>query len=433
MTFYVAIVIIVELLMLSMTIHVLRYKQFNKDQKGWFVATFISIMFCTLSEYFVHNDYYFPSLKVLLTILTIIQFSLAPVLGMLFAGALGLKNQGRIAFIYFAINLAMEISLAPFGLIFSFTDTGYVRGDLFFLYEVFYAISLVYLLVSLFFVGRHFKHRDAVTIVMVLVVLVGGIIPMTFFKLNVAYLAIGIAACLAYIFYNDLVQEDTKEELINNQAKLSAMQEYIISGLASLIESRDTETGEHVSRTSKYVRIIAENAKNSGVYVNLIDDHFIDLLYTLAPMHDVGKIVVSDQILKQPRKLTQEEYEEMKRHAKEGGKVVKKILDGIASEEYLNFASDIATFHHERWDGSGYPYGLKENEIPLAARIMAIADVFDALISKRCYKEAIPMEEAFKIIENESGTHFDPKLVKVFLDNKDQIITVYKNMPNKDY
>ena len=430
MSFYVAIVIIVELLMISMTIHVLFYKQFNRSQKGWFIATFASIMLCTISEYVVHNDYYFPSLKIFLTILTIIQFSLAPVLAMLFAGALGLKNQGRIATIYFGINLILEIVLAPFGLIFSFTDTGYVRGNLFFLYEVFYAISLVYLIVALFFVGRHFKHRDATTIVMILVVLVGGIIPMTFFKLNVAYLAIAIAASLSYIFYNDLVQQDTKEELIKNQTKMSAMQEHIISGLASLIESRDTETGEHVSRTSKYVRIIAENARDSGVYVNLIDDHFIDLLYTLAPMHDVGKIVVSDQILKQPRKLTPEEYEEMKRHAKEGGKVVKKILTGIASEEYLNFASDIATFHHERWDGSGYPYGLKENEIPLAARIMAIADVFDALISKRCYKEAIPLEEAFAIIEAESGTHFDPKLVEIFLTNKDKIIAVYNNVPN---
>ena len=428
MTFYVAIVIIAELLMLSMTIHVLRYKQFNTYQKGWFLATFISIMFCMLSEYFVHNDYYFPSLKILLTIITIVQFSLAPVLGMLFAGALGLKNQGRIAAIYFGINLIMEISLAPFGLIFSFTDTGYVRGNLFILYEIFYAVSLVYLLISLFFVGHHFRHRDSATIVMVLVVLVGGIVPMTFFKLNVAYLAISIAASLAYIFYNDLVQQDTKEELINNQKKMSQMQEHIISGLASLIESRDTETGEHVLRTSKYVRIIAEEAKNKGIYDNFIDDHFINLLYTLAPMHDVGKIVVSDQILKQPRKLTKEEYEEMKRHAKEGGTVVKKILNGIASEEYLNFASDIATFHHERWDGSGYPYGLKENEIPLSARIMAIADVFDALISKRCYKEAIPMEEAFAIIKEKSGTHFDPKLVDVFLANKDKIIAVYNNM-----
>ena len=321
MSFYVAIVIIVELLMISMTTHVLFYKQFNRSQKGWFIATFASIMLCTISEYVVHNDYYFPSLKVFMTILTVIQFSLAPVLAMLFAGALGLKNQGKIAAIYFGVNLIMEIALSPFGLIFSFTDTGYVRGNLFFLYEVFYAISLVYLIVALFFVGRHFKHRDATTIVMIFVVLVGGIIPMTFFKLNVAYLAIAIAASLSYIFYNDLVQQDTKEELIKNQTKMSAMQEHIISGLASLIESRDTETGEHVSRTSKYVRIIAENAKNSGVYVNLITDHFIDLLYTLAPMHDVGKIVVSDQILKQPRKLTPEEYEEMKKHAKEGGKV----------------------------------------------------------------------------------------------------------------
>ncbi len=424
MSFYVAIVIIVELLMISMTIHVLFYKQFNRSQKGWFITTFASIAFCTISEYLVHNDYYFSSLKVFMTILTVIQFSLAPVLAMLFAGALGLKNQSKIAAIYFGINLVAEIALAPFGLIFSFTDTSYVRGNLFFLYEIFYAISLFYLIAALFFVGRHFKHRDATTIVMIFVVLVGGIIPMTFFKLNVAYLAIAVAASLSYIFYNDLVQQDTKEELIKNQTKMSAMQEHIISGLASLIESRDTETGEHVSRTSKYVRIIAENAKNSGVYANLITDHFIDLLYTLAPMHDVGKIVVSDQILKQPRKLTPEEYEEMKKHAKEGGKVVKKILKGIATEEYLDFASDIATFHHERWDGSGYPYGLKGNEIPLSARIMAIADVFDALISKRCYKEAIPMEKAFAIIESESGTHFDPKLVDVFLVNKDKIIAV---------
>ena len=133
-------------------------------------------------------------------------------------------------------------------------------------------------------------------------------------------------------------------------------------------------------------------------------------------------IIVSDQILKQPRRLTNEEFEIMKHHARDGGAVVKRILDGITDEEYIHFAADIATYHHERWDGTGYPLGLKEEAIPLSARIMAIADVYDALISKRCYKDAVSPEEAFEIIKSESGTHFDPKLVEVFLEHKDRFI-----------
>ena len=198
------------------------------------------------------------------------------------------------------------------------------------------------------------------------------------------------------------------------------MQEHIISGLASLIESRDTETGEHVMRTSNIVKTIAEDSLATGLYVQYIDEHFISLIYTLAPMHDVGKIVVSDQILRKPGKLTKEEYEEMKRHASEGGNVVRKILSGITDEEYLSFASDIATYHHEWWNGSGYPKGLKEEEIPLCARIMAIADVFDALVSKRCYKEPIPFDDAIELMKKESGTHFDPRLLEVFIRNKEK-------------
>ena len=176
----------------------------------------------------------------------------------------------------------------------------------------------------------------------------------------------------------------------------------------------------HVNRTSRYVKILAEEAKKAGVYANQITDNFLLLIYTLAPMHDVGKIVVSDQILKQPRRLTSEEFEVMKKHARDGGTVVKKILDGITDEEYISFAADIATYHHERWDGTGYPLGLRGEAIPLSARIMAIADVFDALISKRCYKDAISVDDAFAVIESESGTHFDPRLVDVFLQNKEK-------------
>ena len=213
-----------------------------------------------------------------------------------------------------------------------------------------------------------------------------------------------------------------KSVLIANQTKVSNMQSHIISGLSNLIENRDTETGEHVARTGKYVKTLAENAEKDGVYTDIIDEHFISLLYSLAPLHDVGKIVVSDQILKKPGKLTPEEFEEMKKHASAGGKVVRQILSGITDDEFIDFASDIATYHHEKWDGSGYPEHLSGDKIPLSARIMAIADVYDALTSERCYKKAMSPEKAFTIIQEESGTHFDPKLVEVFLKHKEEFI-----------
>jgi response regulator RpfG family c-di-GMP phosphodiesterase len=198
------------------------------------------------------------------------------------------------------------------------------------------------------------------------------------------------------------------------------MQKQMISGLANLIESRDLETGEHVARTSEYVKKLAFFARQDGVYVDELSDHFITLIGRVAAMHDIGKIVVSDQILKKPGRLTAEEFEEMKKHATAGGTVVREVLSGITDAEYLTMASDIATYHHEWWNGKGYPAGLKGEEIPLSARIMAIADVYDALVSERCYKQAMPREQAYEIIQQESGTHFDPKLAKAFLNHKEE-------------
>ena len=358
-----------------------------------------------------------------LTILTVIQFSIAPLLGVLFTGALGLHRQAKYASIFFSLNFLVELVLAPFGLVFYFNDEGYSRGDFFFIYIIFYFISLVYLVISMIVVGRRFNHRDFWTIGMILVILVAGIIPMTFFHINITYTAIGISASICYIYYNDLVQQDTKAELIKNQKKITEMQEKMISGLANLIENRDLDTGEHILRTSNYVRLIAVNSKKDGYYSDELTDHFVTLLCTLAPMHDIGKIIIPDNILKKPGRLTTEEFEIMKKHASAGATVVRDVLNGITDEEYLKFAQDIATYHHERWDGTGYPQGLKGEEIPLASRIMAIADVFDALISERCYKEPYSYEDAFAIIERESGTHFDPNLVKVFLDHRDEFIS----------
>ena len=431
MEFYTAATILIVLLMIAMSIHVFHYSGFNKKEKGWFVATFTAIAFCALAEFALHCGYYDQAFTVPLTILTVLQFSVAPCFAMLFAGALGFKYQGRIVTIVFTVCLTVGIICAPLKGIFYFDETGYHRGPAFLIYEISYFLSLAYIVVFLILVGRRFKQRDLATIIMVLVVLAAGIIPMSIYQLHVAYVAVGMVSCLCYVYYNDLIQTETKEKLIANQKKVSDMQIQIIARLANLIESRDTETGQHVARTSAYVKTLAEDCLHDGVYTETINEQYINSLYELAPIHDVGKILVSDRILRKPGKLTPEEYEEIKKHASMGGQVARQVLNDIADEEYVRFACDIATYHHEKWNGTGYPEGLKGEEIPLSARIMAIADVFDALISKRCYKEPMPIDKAFKEIESESGTHFDPKLVEVFLNHKDKYIEISKTITDE--
>ena len=432
--YYTAATILLVVLMATMIIHVLNYSGFNKEQKGWFFVTFVAITFCALAEYALHCGYYNKAFKIPLTILTVLQFSTAPCLAMLFAGALGLKHQKVIAISYFGLCLTIGIVCAPFGWIFHFDDIGYHRGGAFIIYEITYFASLAYIVGMLIIVGRKFSRRDLGTIAMFLVVLAAGIVPMSIpsLQLHVAYLAVGIASVVAYVYYNDLVQQDTKAALVTNQKKISNMQVQIIARLANLIESRDTETGGHVLRTSKYCKILARDCLKEGIYTDTINEKFINDIYALAPIHDVGKVLVSDKILRKPGKLTPEEFEEMKKHAALGGDVAKRILDGIADEEYLNFAYDIATYHHEKWSGGGYPKGIKGEEIPLSARIMAIADVFDALVSKRCYKEPMPVDKAFEVIASESGTHFDPKLVEVFLKNKETYIEINEKLGDKE-
>lgn len=424
MTFYSCLIMLTVLIMLAMTLHVINYSGFTKKQKLWYILTFVSIIICSSAEYAVHGIAYSPKYSIPLTVVTVIQFSLAPLLGVLFTAALGLKNQGKVAVAVFTLNLLTEVISAPFGWVFRFDEKGYSRGEFFIIYEAMYFISLVYLIVSMIIVGKKFRHRDKTTIGMILIILVAGIIPMTVSKINVTYIAIAISASLCYIYYNDLVQQDIQAELVAKQNTISDMQEHIISGLANLIENRDMETGGHITRTSMYVKMLAEFARSDDVYTDRLTDDYISLIVSLAPLHDIGKIVVSDSILKKPGRLDADEFELMKAHAKLGGAVVREVLNGITDEEYLSFASDIATYHHERWDGSGYPKGLAGEDIPLSARIMAIADVFDALISERCYKKAIPAGEAFEIIAEESGNHFDPKLVSVFLAHKESFARI---------
>lgn len=213
-----------------------------------------------------------------------------------------------------------------------------------------------------------------------------------------------------------------ENEVAEKAKKISKIQERFIVSFANMIELRDDITGQHVKRTSRYVRIIANALKQRNIYPGIITDEFVDAICKAAPLHDIGKIAISDSILRKPGKLTDEEFEIIKTHPKVGGDMLKEALKIDEADEYLSYAYEMAMYHHEKWNGTGYPEGLKGNEIPLSARIMAIADVFDALTSKRSYKDKISDDRAFQIIEQSSGSHFDPILVNVFVDIKEEIL-----------
>jgi len=196
--------------------------------------------------------------------------------------------------------------------------------------------------------------------------------------------------------------------------KLFGLQNVIASTVADLVEFRDNSTGWHVSRTPRYLQALVEQLREEGVYLEELLSWNMEVILPSAQLHDVGKISISDTILKKPGKLTPEEFEIMKTHAQRGVEAIDRMKRFGIFADFLGHAKTIAGTHHEKWDGSGYPRGLMGNNIPLEGRIMAIADVYEALISVRPYKEAFPAEEAARIIIEGSGTHFDPAIVAVF-------------------
>ncbi|MCR5251989.1 MAG: HD-GYP domain-containing protein [Lachnospiraceae bacterium] len=211
------------------------------------------------------------------------------------------------------------------------------------------------------------------------------------------------------------------------------MQDGLINTMADLVENRDSDTGSHVQKTSAYVKIIVEGLKMKGYYSETITHKFISDVVRSAPLHDIGKINIPDDVLNKPGRLNQEEYEIMKTHTVAGKKIMEKAIETVGGENYLMEARNMAAYHHERWDGTGYPEKLRDEEIPLSARIMAVADVFDALTSRRVYKPAFPLEKAVRIIEEGSGKQFDPKCVEVFLEAMPLVRDVLKKYNGDEY
>ncbi|MBQ8970359.1 MAG: HD domain-containing protein [Lachnospiraceae bacterium] len=214
------------------------------------------------------------------------------------------------------------------------------------------------------------------------------------------------------------------DEVKEKGEELAHIQNGLIYVLADLVESRDKNTGDHVRKTAAYVRMLLKRMKEEGVYADQLTDEFIEDVGNSAPLHDVGKIKVSDTILNKPGKLTDEEFATMKSHTTAGSEIIDSAIALVSDSGYLKEAKNLATYHHEKWDGSGYPTGLSGEDIPLSARVMAIADVFDALVSRRSYKEPFTFEKAMDIIKEGSGKHFDPKLVEVFVAAEDEVRTI---------
>ncbi len=280
-------------------------------------------------------------------------------------------------------------------------------------------LMVIYYLSLAYYVWK--KHRDnlpkrsRVNFLICFPVFIGAIlVQMIFPDALITSLAITSIILVAYC-------------AMENAASCELIQyhEEVIYAFADVIEGRDGSTGEHVKRTVAYVGIIVDALKENGIYAESIDHEYLDFLMRAAPMHDFGKIAVTDTVLQKPGRLTSDEYEVMKTHTVRGADMIKASLAALEEPGYITIAWQVARHHHERWDGSGYPDGLYGDKIPLCARVVAVADVFDAVSQDRCYRGAMSLDESFAIIEQGAGTQFDPLIAKVFLQMRDKVETVF--------
>ena len=226
--------------------------------------------------------------------------------------------------------------------------------------------------------------------------------------------------------------EELEHIATERSTEVIATRDIAVFALAKLAESRDPETGEHLERIRNYSRILAEQLSYEGPYIGQIDDTFVENVYRSSPLHDIGKVGIPDAVLLKPGRLTANEFETMKQHTAIGAESLQEVLEHGACGQFFEMATDIAKYHHERFDGKGYPTGIAGENIPLAARIVALADVFDALTSARVYKPAFTPDIARQMIESESGSHFDPAIVDAFKARFNDFLSVAEAAKNRE-
>lgn len=228
--------------------------------------------------------------------------------------------------------------------------------------------------------------------------------------------------------------EYLESEVQRRAQRITAIQDVTILAMASLAETRDNETGNHIRRTQHYVKVLAEQVRNHPRFAAEIDNEFVDTLFKSAPLHDIGKVGIPDRILLKPGRFTADEFEIMKTHTTLGRQAIEAAESELGMKVgFLEMAKDIALSHQEKWDGSGYPQGMSAEDIPLSARLMAVADVYDALISRRVYKEPMPHGKAVAIIVEGRGAHFDPDLVDAFVSVQEHFLEIAERFADSDH
>lgn len=316
------------------------------------------------------------------------------------------------------------------------------------IYQIIIYITYAVCLITYYFFGNKFRHnfstgigtghvqpleKALLCITGLLMLFVSSIISKPVYEYETSYgheaaivygRTVGILGVIAFILTLSVIiltVISNQRSYLNN--KVADMQFNIITVMADIVENRDENTGGHIKRTAKYVDIIGKELMREGKFPETLTESYLKDMSVAAPLHDIGKIHVSDVVLNKPGRLTDEEFDQMKTHTSAGKKLLISAREQIGDFSYLDIAIDMAGSHHEWWDGNpkGYPEGLSGEDIPLCARIMAVADVFDALISKRCYKTAMPLEKAYQIMKEESGTHFDPIVSEAFFNAQDEI------------
>ena len=304
-------------------------------------------------------------------------------------------------------------------------DNMYNRGNAYLLGSIIPVLMLVNDLVILIRCGGKLDHRIKLAFYVYIVTPTIAVLIQSR-SYGIQYIIIATVASSVYMYF--VLIKGQSDQYRQQIESISRMQNGLILVLADLVESRDQCTGDHIRKTAEYTRIIMTQMRKDGFYKDQLTDAFIEDVVRSAPLHDLGKIRVPDAILNKPGKLTDEEFEAIKEHTTAGGDIIGRAIDMVSDSDsgYLTEARNLAYYHHEKWNGKGYPQKLSGEDIPLSARIMAVADVFDALVSKRSYKEPFSIEQAIAIIKEGSGEHFDPKIVTAFLHAEDEIRMIAK-------
>jgi adenylate cyclase len=337
------------------------------------------------------------------------------------------RLKGRIVFVGTSAVGLKELLNTPFGSIFPGVEVhatvvdNLLTGDLISVPSWSNALVLLLILVLGVIMSLLIGFRSTISGLIVMFFFIGGLWLATqqaFFRLGLFVgSAFPIAAVVCnYMFLTVLKYRLEEKKMLSGMRELLLTQDITIESMANLAEYRDQETGGHIKRTRMYVRLLAEHIKRHDKYKHFLSNENIDILYKSAPLHDIGKVAIPDNILLKPGRLTEEEAEVMKTHSTIGHDVIESSIRKLGKNSFLTIAAEMAYSHQEKWDGSGYPQGLKGDSIPISGRLMALADVYDALISKRVYKPSSAHAMAVGIIKKGRGTHFDPDMVDAFLE-----------------